>query len=158
MMVMVPTLHDPALAPKGKSVVILQCAASMRSMDRWGTRNGKRTGKYRAYKKEIARQLIMNAEQLIPELSSRIEVQIESTPFTLRRYTLNSAGASVGWTAHPRETFRGGLKGLLRSGNTPIRNLYQVGHWTLSPGGAPAALMTGKIVSSVLRQRLRWGI
>ena len=81
-----------------------------------------------------------------------------ATPFTLHRYTLNSAGASVGWTAHPRETFRGGLKGLVGSSNTPVRNLYQVGHWTMSPGGAPAGLMTGKIVSTVLRHRLRWGI
>jgi phytoene dehydrogenase-like protein len=97
--------------------------------------------------------LIRNAEQLIPGLSKRIEVQIESTPFTLHRYTLNSAGASVGWTAHPRETFRGGLKGLFGTSNTPIRNLYQVGHWTMSPGGAPAGLMTGKIVSTVLRHR-----
>ena len=54
MMVMVPTLHDRALAPKGKSVVILQCAASMRSLDQWGTNNGKPTKKYKALKKEIA--------------------------------------------------------------------------------------------------------
>jgi len=158
MMVMVPTLHDRALAPKGKSVVILQCAASMRSLDRWGTDNGRRTKKYKAYKKEIAGQLILNAERIIPGLSKRIEIQIESTPFTLQRYSLNSAGASVGWTAHPRETFRGGLKGLFGSSNTPISNLYQVGHWTMSPGGAPAGLMTGKIVSTVLRHRLRWGV
>ena len=152
MMLMVPTLHDRALAPKGKSVVILQCAASMRSLDQWGTNNGRRTKKYKAHKKEIASQLIRNAEQIIPGLSKRIEVQIESTPFTLHRHTLNSAGASVGWTAHPRETFRGGLKGLFGASNTPIPNLYQVGHWTMSPGGAPAGLMTGKIVSTVLRQ------
>lgn len=158
MMLMVPTLHDRALAPKGKSIVILQCAASMRSLEQWGTNNGRRTKKYKAHKKEIASQLIRNAEQIIPGLSKRIEVQIESTPFTLHRHTLNSAGASVGWTAHPRETFRGGLKGLFGASNTPIRNLYQVGHWTMSPGGAPAGLMTGKIVSTVLRRRLRWGI
>ena len=158
MMVMVPTLHDRSLAPEGKSVVILQCAASMRSLDRWGTWNGKRTKKYHAYKKEIAAQLIANAEQIIPDLSKRIELQIESTPFTLQRHTLNSAGASVGWTAHPRETFRGGWKGLLGSSNTPIPNLYQVGHWSMSPGGAPSGLMTGRIVSTVLRQRLRWAM
>jgi prolycopene isomerase len=158
MMVTVPTLHDRALAPEGKSVVILQCAASMRSLDRWGTINGKRTKKYRAYKKQVADQLIMNAEAIVPGLSKRIEVCIESTPFTLQRYSLNSAGAAVGWTAHPRETFRGGLKGLVGSSNTPIKNLYQVGHWTLSPGGAPAGLMTGKLVSTVLQHRLRWGV
>jgi prolycopene isomerase len=157
-MMMFPTLHDGALAPKGKSVVILQCAASIRSLHQWGTRKGRPTKQYMANKREIAARLIANAERLIPDLSKRIELQIESTPFTLRRYTLNSDGAAVGWTYHPRETFRQGFKGLFGSSNTPIRNLYQVGHWTMSPGGAPAGLMTGKIVSSIVRHRLRWGL
>ena len=157
-MMMFPTLHDRALAPKGKSVVILQCAASIRSLNRWGTRKGKPTKKYGANKKEIATQLIANAEKIIPDLSKRIDLQIESTPFTLQRYTLNSDGAAVGWTYHPRETFRKGFKGLFGSSNTPIRNLYQVGHWTMSPGGAPAGLMTGKVVSTIVRYRLRWGV
>ncbi len=158
LMVMVPTLQDPALAPGGKSVVILQCAASEKSLDRWGTRGGKRTEKYRALKKEVARQLIANAETVLPGLSERIELQIESTPLTLQRYTLNSEGAAVGWTYHPRETFRGGLKGVFGRSNTPVKNLYQVGHWTLSPGGAPAALLSAKLVSSVIAKRLRWGL
>jgi len=42
--------------------------------------------------------------------------------------------------------------------NTPVKNLYQVGHWTLSPGGAPAALLSAKLVSSVIAKRLRWGL
>jgi phytoene dehydrogenase-like protein len=156
-MISLPSLHDRTLAPKGKSVVILQTPASIDSLDRWGTRDGVRTRQYRAHKKRIARQVIANVEKLIPNLSERIEVQIESTPFTLRDYTLNSSGAAVGWTYHPRQTFRGGLKGLLGSSNTPVKNLYQVGHWTMSPGGAPAGFITGKIVSSTILRRLRWG-
>ena len=158
LMIMVPTLHDPFLAPPGKSVVILQCAASSKSLDAWGARGGRRTKKYRTLKKEIAGQLIANAEQVIPGLSNRIELQIESTPFTLQRYTLNTEGAAVGWNCHPRETYKGGLRGIFGSSNTPIRNLYQVGHWAMCPGGAPAGFITGKMVSSVIQKRLHWNL
>jgi len=157
LMIMVPTLLDPALAPRGKSVVILQCAASPRFQNQWGTRGGRRTKTYRALKKAVARTLIANAETVLPGLSERIELQIESTPWTLQRYTLNSEGAAVGWTYHPRETFRGGLKGVFGRSNTPLENLYQVGHWTVSPGGAPAALLSARLVSGTIARRLRRG-
>jgi prolycopene isomerase len=157
LMISVPTLLDKKLAPEGKSILILQCAASIRSFNNWGTKNGKRTEKYKALKKEIASQLIANAERLIPGLSKKIEVQVESTPLTLNRYTLNSEGAACGWTYHPAEAFTGGLKGITKNTNTGIENLYQVGHWTMSPGGAPAGLITGKLVSSTIRKRIKTG-
>ncbi len=153
-MISLPSLHDQSLAPPGKSVAILQSPASIRSLDQWGTSKGKRTKKYHALKKEIASQLIANTEKLIPGLSKRIELQIESTPFTLKRYSLNSDGAAVGWSAHPGEAFKGGLKGIMGTANTPTENLYQVGHWAASPGGAPLGLITGKLVSSTIRRRL----
>ncbi len=157
-MISLPSLFDPTLAPAGKSVIIMQCAATIQSMNHWGTKDGKRTEKYKACKKKIAGQLIDNAEQIIPGLSKKIELQLEATPFTFRDATLNTNGAAVGWTYHPREAFKGGIKGLFGSSNTPIKNLYQVGHWIMSPGGAPAGLMSGKIVSNTIRRRLRWGI
>ncbi len=157
-MISLPSLFDPTLAPKGKSIVIMQCAATIQSMNQWGTKGGKRTKGYKDCKKKIAAQLIENAEKIIPGLSKKIELQIEATPFTFRDFTFNSNGAAVGWTYHPREAFKGGFKGLFGSSNTPIKNLYQVGHWIMSPGGAPAGLMSGKLVSNTIRYRLRWGI
>jgi phytoene dehydrogenase-like protein len=157
LMVSIPTLFDPALAPAGRSVVILQCAASIRSFDAWGTIDGQRTERYQALKKQVAARLIANAEKLIPGLSAKIEVQVESTPFTLKRFTLNANGAATGWTYHPREAYRGGLRGLMTKSNTGVENLYQVGHWTMSPGGAPAGLITGRLVSSTIRRRFRSG-
>jgi len=145
-MISLPSLFDPTLAPPGKSVVILQCAATITSMNHWAIRKGKRTKKYKALKKEIAAQLIENVEKIIPGLSKKIDLQIESTPYTLRDYTFNTDGAAVGWTYHPREAFKGGFKGIFGQGNTPVKNLYQVGHWTMSPGGAPAGLVSGKLV------------
>ncbi len=156
-MISVPTLLDRKLAPEGKSVLILQCAASPRSFNNWGTDNGKRTEKYKALKKEVASWLIGNVEKLIPGLSKKIEVQVESTPLTLNRYTSNSGGAACGWTYHPAEAFTGGLKGITKNTNTGIDRLYQVGHWTMSPGGAPAGFITGKLVSGAIKKRMKSG-
>ncbi len=157
-MISIPTLFDPTLAPKGKSILILQCPASIKSFDEWGIVNGKKTEEYKAYKKEIASQLIANVEKFIPGLSRKIEVQIESTPHSLKRYSLNSNGAAVGWSYHPLEAFKEGLKGILGASNTTVENLYQVGHWAMSPGGAPAGLITGNIVSKTIQKRMRKGL
>jgi len=152
-MISIPSLHDKTLAPEGKSVINISCSASMQSLDCWGTKNGKRTQRYRAIKKEIADQLIDNVEKIIPGLSQKIEVRIEATPFTFNRYTLNDSGTTSGWTYHPRETFHKGLQGITAY-KTPLKNMYQVGHWGFSPGGAPAGFVTGKIVSSSIRRQL----
>lgn len=157
LMISVPTLIDPALAPEGKSVIIIQGAASIRSFNNWGTNTGKRTQKYKELKKEVAARFISNVEKIIPGLSKKIEVQVESTPLTFQRYTLNSEGAACGWTYHPDESFRGGLKGITKNTNMGINRLYQVGHWTMSPGGAPAGLVTGKLVSGAIKKRINFG-
>ncbi len=152
-MISIPSLHDKTLAPEGKSIINISCSASMKSLNYWGTENGKRTRRYREIKKEIADQLIANVEKIIPGLSQKIEVRIEATPFTFNRYTLNDSGTTSGWTYHPRETFHKGAKGTIAY-KTPIKNMYQVGHWGFSPGGATAGFVTGKIVSSLIRRQL----
>lgn len=155
LMVSAPSLHDPSLAPAGKSVIVLQSGAHIRFGDNWGIKNGKRTAGYRELKERVAAQLIANAERLIPGLSRKIEMKITASPHTHVRYTLNSDGATVGWSYHPHYTPYPGLKGLLGAGMfTPVKNLYQVGHWAMYPGGAPSGLMTGRMASLLIRSRM----
>jgi len=45
--------------------------------------------------------LVKRAEGLTPDLSSRVEVMDAATPLTHERYTLNSRGATSGWTFSP---------------------------------------------------------
>ena len=153
----VNSIHDPSLAPKGKSTVVVQTGAFAEFADNWGTKNGKRTKRYRALKEKVAGHLIATAEQVIPRLSERIEVKFSATPYTFERYTLNSGGASAGWTFHPQKAMNSGWK-FFTGFNPPVKNLYQVGHWAMSPGGAPSGAITGRIVSEIVRRRLEWGI
>lgn len=158
LMVSVPTIHDPSLAPEGKSVVVLQSGAHIKFAENWGITDGKRNAAYRELKDKISKQLIANAERLIPGLSGRIELKLTASPHTHVRYTLNSDGATVGWTYNPYYTAFPGAKGLLGAGMfTPVKNLYQVGHWAMYPGGAPSGFMTGRMASLLIRARLKLG-
>ena len=153
----VNSIHDPSLAPKGKSTVVIQTGAFAEFADNWGTKDGKRTKKYKALKEKVADRLIATAENVIPGLSERIEVKFSGTHYTFERYTLNSGGASAGWTFHPQKAMNSGLK-FLTGFNPPIKNLFQVCHWAMSPGGAPSGAITGRIVSEIVKRRLEWGI
>ena len=110
-----------------------------------------------ALKEKVADRLIATAEHVIPGLSKRIEVKFSGTPHAFERYTLNSGGASAGWTFHPQKAMNSGLK-FLTAFNPPVKNLYQLGHWAMSPGGVPSGAITGRIVSEIVRRRLEWGL
>ena len=69
---------------------------------------------------------------------------------------MNSGGASGGWEKNLEKFFDRGLRGVMQV-STPVKNLYQVGHWTSILGGAPIGLMSGKIVADLVNFRLRWG-
>ncbi len=157
MEISLPSLHDASLAPPGKSAVVIHSLASPDTGE-WKIADGKKTAAYKKLKEESAALLIERAERVIPGLSSqRIEVKMIATPHTHQRYTLNQGGTTVGWSYHPGKGFFRHfmpMHGFL----TPVKNLYQVGHWAMTPGGAPSAIITGRIVSGLVGARLKLGI
>jgi prolycopene isomerase len=123
----IPTFEDPALAPKGKHIVIIMCMANYHWMGRdWDSQ-----------KQRVADELMAKAEKVIPGLSQHIVVQASASPWTYRRYTKNAHGAAQGWAFTP-EMF---LKRLPQK--TPIENLYLAGHWTMPGGGVPSVALSG---------------
>jgi phytoene dehydrogenase-like protein len=143
----IPSLADESLAPKGKSVIILQAPASYNYMNKWQTDNGKRTKAYRELKRKVADELIATAEKIIPDLSKLIVVRDEATPLTMERYTLNTDGAITGWGEAFYKGFFGG------SIRTPIRNLFTVGHWSFSMGGISIAMLSGKKAAETILEK-----
>lgn len=157
MLISIPTLHDETLAPPDKSIVILYTIARMNYLNQWYTVNGQQTEEYYKLKEKIAAQLINSAEKLIPGLTGKIDVKISASPVTYKRYTMNTDGSAQGWTMHPGKTFNR-KKLIFKLIKTPLKNLYQVGHWSYFPGSAVSAIMSGKIVSTILKFRLWTGI
>jgi len=152
-MVSIPTGHDPSLAPPGKSIVVIQYYATEEFSNNWHTENGRPTEAYRALKERVADQMIATTEKVIPGFSGRIDMKVLASPFTYRRYTMNSGGSTIGWSKHPRDAFHPIIRSCLDF-HTPVRNLYQVGHWAFGPGGIPGGTMTGKAVGEFVRLRL----
>jgi phytoene dehydrogenase-like protein len=140
-----PSLLERSLAPEGKSVVILGMAASCAFMDGCPVRaeagaNYRENEHYKAVKEKVGEYLIDLAEEAIPGLREKIELKIFATPHTFERYTGNLHGASSGWSMAADQQHKLSVK-------TPIPGLYLAGHWTMNPGGVPAAFVSGKLAA-----------
>ncbi len=140
-----PSLLDGSLAPEGKSVLILGMAASCAFMDACPVRaesgaNYRDDEHYKAVKERVGEYMIDIAEEAIPGLREDIDLKIFATPHTFERYTGNLHGASSGWSMAADRQHK-------LSVNTPAPGLYLAGHWTMNPGGVPAAFVSGKLAA-----------
>ncbi|MCX6000183.1 MAG: hypothetical protein NTU41_11525, partial [Chloroflexi bacterium] len=126
--IMMHSLRDPSQAPEGMATVQLMTLFPYSYESYWRREvDGTRGEAYAGLKEALAGRLIASAEEIIPQLSKHIICQDVATPLTFERYTLNSEGASHGWFPAPGDK--------LRSQKTPIKNLYQAGHWTFPGAG-----------------------
>ena len=128
--VFVPTLYDPALAPEGGQVVILQ---KVLEMDYAGVADWER------HKAVVEAQVCEHFERVVPGVTERTVVRLSASARTAWRFTLNHQGAMLGWEMAPEQlgTARPAL-------DSPLPGLFLVGHWT-RPGGG----VTPVIVSAV---------
>lgn len=151
MEITVPSLHDTSMSPPGKSSIIIHALAEP-DLSVWKAEGGEPGEDYRRLKEEVTEVLVARAERCIPGLSRRLEVKMAATPWTHQRYTLNDCGTTVGWTyRQERGFFRGFMN--MTGFRTPVPRLYQVGHWAMTPGGAPSAIISGRMVAGLIRAR-----
>ena len=141
-----PSVLDPSLAPEGKGVVILGITASCTHMAQCPVMKKGEAGKeaYRAVKERIGEYLIDMAGEAIPGLRDKIEVKVVASPHTFERYTMNYLGASSGWSMAADAQHKLPIR-------TPVPGLYLTGHWTMNPGGVPAAFVSGKMAAEEIK-------
>lgn len=145
------SLQDASLAPPGNSCVLVRCSAPYQHFARWLGRDGsaRRPG-YREYKMELSRALLSVAEDLLPDLANKTQVLDVATPLTFERYTGNHQGAVAGWSwaekGAPAPTPE-------LMAETPVPNLYAVGHWAISApflGAVPTAMHSGELAADAI--------
>ncbi len=111
-------------------------------------------GRKDAYKKEKQRWadvLIRRAEEeVLPGLSSLIEVREASTPLTNWRYTGNTEGAIYGFEQCMDNAYMNRI-----DNRTPIDGLYLASAWGNPGGGFTGALMSGQL--TFLKMMEDWG-
>lgn len=137
LMVRMHSLLDSDQAPPGKSTVGIVACFPYDFKDYWKLgKDGQKGKEYEALKEDVAVKLIASMERVVPGLSEHIVYKRIATPITFEQATLNSGGSAMGWYPLPG--------GKMRSQKTPVKNLYQAGHWTFPGGSVPAVVASGR--------------
>ena len=93
---------------------------------------------YHEEKKRWTDVLIRRAEQeVVPGLSSMIEVQVAATPLTNRRFTGNTEGSIYGFEQSMNNAFMNRIEN-----RTPVKGLYLASAWG-NPGGGFGGVLRG---------------
>jgi phytoene dehydrogenase-like protein len=131
--VFVPTLYEPEMAPAGGHIVLLQKVLAM---------DYDAVTDWQAHKLKIESAVTGHLASLIPDLADRIVVQTSATARTSERFTLNHAGAMLGWEMSPQQlgVNRPGIEG-------PVDGLYLAGHWVRPGGGITPVIVSAMQVA-----------
>ena len=134
--VFIPTMYEPAMAPPGGQVIILQRIMNLRydEVPDWA-----------AHKAAIEQDLMSRLEQVMPGVSQHIALQQSASALTSWRFTLNHHGAMLGWEMSPDQLgdARPGIEG-------PVRNLFFTGHWTRPGGGITPVIVSAMDVAAAI--------
>ena len=148
----VPVLRDAALAPAGKTGLIVSTL-----FDYDLTRRFEEAGEYSALKDiAIATILRVLGETILPGLPERTEFALCSTPTTIERETGARHGGITGWahTNHPMPAVHE-FGSIAKATETGIPDILQCGMWTFSPAGLPVSIITGKLAADQAAKRLQ---
>jgi len=138
--VFVPTLFDPSIAPEGGHIVIIQ---KMVEVDYDGVTD------WAVHKEGVEKYILENLERIIPGFSEKIVFKMSASALTSWRYTLNFKGAMLGWEMSPDQ-----LGQLRPNVESPVKNLYYVGHWAQPGGGiTPVIVSAMKVAESIIGLR-----
>ena len=149
MMASIPTLLDPSLAPEGQHILKVLVPVPYHYEKGWGEGEPLR---YRRIKEEFSQRILRQIEsKLIPGLRDHLLFCEAATPLTLEHFTGNEWGAMYGLASTPQQT------GNLRpSYQTPIRGLYQVGHYTRPSHGIVGASLSGLFAARAILRQMRF--
>jgi phytoene dehydrogenase-like protein len=139
-----PVLRDSALAPQGKTGLILSVL-----FDYTLTKHVQDTGWYDAFKSFAETCMIDTLDgSIYPGIKDAVLFTSTSTPVTMARIAGTADGAITGWAftnaLMPAESR---LPRILNAIKTPLPGVLQAGQWTYSPSGLPISILTGKLAA-----------
>jgi len=139
-------------APEGMKSLVLRVNMPYKHFERWWIGEKKRKKGYKEYKYELAEKLIDTVEQVLPGLSSSIQVKEIATPLTYNDWGQRYRGSIAGWS---RVIKKIRIKSrLLLQG--PIERLLMVGIYSvLEPflGGYPVSMYTGSLAADLILEK-----
>ena len=147
MMVSIPTILDPTLAPPRQHVLSVLTNVPYHYQGKWGGGDFER---YRHIKEEFSQKILRQLEsKLIPGLRDHLLFHEAATPLTLERYTGNEMGAMYGLASTPHQV------GNLRPPHqTSVPGLFQVGHYTRPSHGIVGTSLSGSFAAKTILKKL----
>ena len=133
-----PTVYEPAMAPEGGQILIVQKVMEM---------NYDAVQSWPAHKRWIEEIILANLERVIPGVGERIAVRSSASAHTAWRFTWNHRGAMLGWEMSPDQL--GGRRPDLA---TAVAGLYCTGHWTRPGGGITPVIVSAQAVARMVLQ------
>jgi phytoene dehydrogenase-like protein len=146
LIVSIPTLLDPLLAPPGQHLLKVLITIPYGYRERWG---GAYPEKYLQVKEEFSQHILQLLElKLIPHLREHLLFYEAATPLTLERYTGNERGAMYGLTSIPQQ-----MGPWRPSHRVAIPGFFQVGHYTRPSHGIVGASLSGLFCARTILQQ-----
>ena len=142
--------NDPSLAPREKAALVLRVGFPYEHFSVYRKGEKKRREDYKSYKMRLARKLIQAAENILPGLSSTVEVTEAATPLTYEDWGKRYRGSIAGWTWNADYEKALGRKLLIK---TPVQNLLMAGIYAASElflGGVPTAIHTADLAADMI--------
>ncbi|MCY1723307.1 NAD(P)/FAD-dependent oxidoreductase [Prolixibacteraceae bacterium Z1-6] len=140
----IPALRDPAMAPKGKTGVVVSllydyCLAKKIDDAGWTAE----------IKKILEAQLIkIMDESIYPGFKEKVSHRFSSSPLTIEKLTDSTEGGITGWAfTNPYMPVVNKMLTVAKSVNTVLPHVYQAGQWAYSPSGMPISVLTGKLAA-----------
>jgi phytoene dehydrogenase-like protein len=130
--------YDPAMAPKGKSTVIVSFYTRQREF--WLDHRKNNRAEYRRIKAQFAEKIIEQLDERLGGIKDFIEVVDVATPATTLRYTGNWKGSAQGLMAG--KNFLASVP--VKTTFPGLKNFYYASHWNRPSGGLPIAIMTAR--------------
>ncbi|MCE7742750.1 MAG: NAD(P)/FAD-dependent oxidoreductase [Candidatus Heimdallarchaeota archaeon] len=132
---------ESGMAPFGKSTGVISTVDYIENWDKLSKEE------YATKKKEVETVFIERLNKLIPDVKSHIEYVSVATPMTMKRYTLNPKGSTIGFARTPPQVGMYPLK-------SPIKNLYFSSTWSIPDGGFTSIITAGwNSAVAILRKR-----
>ncbi|PLW98725.1 MAG: NAD(P)/FAD-dependent oxidoreductase [Marinilabiliales bacterium] len=139
----IPGLKDSALAPEGKTGMIVSLLAEYDLFKKI-----KDEGWYEDFKIELSKRMItVLAESAYPMLADKVIKHFSFSPVSIAERTGSSEGAITGWTFERPVPVVHKIQFSDKSVVTPVPGIYQAGQWAYSPAGVPMSILTGKLAA-----------
>ncbi|MCO5259052.1 MAG: NAD(P)/FAD-dependent oxidoreductase [Crocinitomicaceae bacterium] len=138
--IMSGSVRDKSLAPSGQGTLTIFIPSYFDQYNYWETEQNNNTFKrgeaYKENKKQVASIIIERIEKKLNiDIQSHILYLDIATPITHYRYTGNRNGSMMGTRPGKKN-----MQAKVAQYKTPLKNVFQSGHWAELGGGIPIAV------------------